>query len=123
MSKSPFTPGPPACTSEHEDAARQVMEALAARTMPPCWCAWYRWAKARLCASGAEGAAAAAAGEPLGAHIAARARLPTAARRSSGPREWRMTVVALSEQVAVAAAAECDVSARRGASGGPHANR
>jgi hypothetical protein len=95
------------------------MDELAARTIPPCWSARYRWVKARLSASaagageGAEavgavdvghvvdvvGMAGAAAAGPPGAHSEAREKAPTIPRRSRGPRELRMTGVALSGEI------------------------
>jgi hypothetical protein len=90
------------------------MDELAARTIPPCWSARYRWVKARLSASAATGAGAgveavgavdvvgmagAAAAGPPGAHSEAREKTPTIPRRSRGPRELRMTGVALSGEL------------------------
>src|SRR5882757_8890810 len=98
MSKSLFTAVFPARAAEQDGAgrvsvARQLMEELAARTIPPCCSARYRWVKVTLSASAADGAAV--AGQP-GARRVARTEQPTIARRSRGPGELRMTGGALS---------------------------
>src|ERR1700755_2145418 len=102
MSKSPLAARPPARAVEHAFAAerlvpdavaprrwpaafagaagcrdraelRQLIAEVGARTIPPCWSAWYRCVKARFSASAAGPAAVAAA---AGAHRVARAEQP-----------------------------------------------